>query len=295
MHWKGSIFGVLILSASVALAQGPPSGSQPGRSGDHEDDGPIQSGYAVITPIAATTSGTVTGLVAFETFGLRNAGPGGAALQAGVLPPDLTTNAILFVDSNGRLSKNLAVAVVNPNSSNTNVTMTLRKSDGTSLATATVPVPARQQVSKYMTELFSSQSAVPAEVTGTLAITSTGTSGLPVSVIGLRWRGLNFSTLPVTNLTPASGPLPSIATGVGGAGAILLPQFAAGGGWATEIVLANTASTAINARVDLFKSDGTPLTTRLNGQSGTSFTGITIPAGGVFVLAPRDSRGDDDF
>ena len=212
-----------------------------------------------------------------------------------MLPPDLTTNAILFVDSSGRLSKNLGVAIMNPNSSNVNVAMTLRKNDGTALGTATVNVPSHQQVSKFVTELFSDRSSVPSDVTGTLAITSAGSSDLPVSVIGIRFRGANFSTLPVTNLSGASGSLPTIAAGVGGPGAILLPQFATGGGWATELVMANTGTSSLTVRVDLFKSDGTSLTATLNGQTAGSFTNLTIPAGGVLVLAPRDRNGADDF
>jgi hypothetical protein len=130
---------------------------------------------------------------------------------------------------------------------------------------------------------------------GMLELTSAGSSPLPVSVIGLRFRGSNFSTLPVTGLSTSTTALPVIAAGVGGTGAILLPQFAAGGGWATELVLANTGTSSLTVRVDLFKEDGTPLTTSLNGQSASSFANLTIPAGGVLTLAPRDSDGDDDF
>jgi hypothetical protein len=82
---------------------------------------------------------------------------------------------------------------------------------------------------------------------------------------------------------------------VGGPGAILIPEFAAGGGWATELVLANTGTSSLTVRVDLFKENGTPLTAKLNGQNASTFNNITIPAGGVLVLAPRDTGGDDDF
>jgi hypothetical protein len=262
---------------------------------DHDDKAPVQSGYGVVTPVAAATEGMTTGLVVFETFGLRGGGSDGGASQAGVLPPDLTTNAIMFVDSEGRLSKNLGVAIVNPNSSSVNVAMTLRKGDGTSLGSTTVTVPSHQQISKFVKELFANQSSIPSDVTGTLAITSAGSSNLPVSVIGLRFRGPNFSTLPVTDLSGNPGPLPQIATGVGGPGAVLLPQFAADGGWATELVLGNTGATSLTVRVDLFKQDGTPLTTTLNGQTASSFINLTIPANGVITLAPRDREGDDDF
>jgi hypothetical protein len=101
--------------------------------------------------------------------------------------------------------------------------------------------------------------------------------------------------VPATSLTNITTALPTIATGVGGVGAVLLPQFASGGGWATEVVIANTAATSVTVRLDLFKPDGTALTATLNGDSASSFTNLTIPAGGVLTLAPRDSNGDDDF
>jgi hypothetical protein len=295
------VFSLIVFSAVFALAEGHRAdnpGEGKGKGGDdHDDNGPIQIGYAVVTPVAATTSGTTTGLVVFASIGYRHNGGNSDATQAGILPPDLTTNAVMFVDSSGRLSKNLGVAIVNPNSSNVNVTMTLRKNDGTQLGTASVNVPSHQHLSKFVTELFTGQSTVPSDVTGMLSIVSAGSSNLPVSVIGLRFRGANFSTLPITSLSATTTPLPTIATGVGGAGAVLLPEFAAGGGWATELVLANTntGTSSLTVRVDLFKEDGTPLTTALNGTTASSFKDLVIPAGGVLTLAPRNSNGDDDF
>src|ERR1051325_10982901 len=114
---------VLLLSGVMAIAQAGPGHD------DHDDRTPVQSGFAVVTPVVATTGGTATGLTVFETFGLR-AGPFGTN-QAGVLPPNLTTNSLLFINSSGRLSKNVGVAIVNPNDSSANVSLTLRKDDGT--------------------------------------------------------------------------------------------------------------------------------------------------------------------
>lgn len=274
---------------AVLLALTSPALAAEGHD-DHDDRGPVQTGWALITP------GTVpaNGLVVFETFGSRSSAGDSSTTQAGVLPPDLTTNALLFVDASGRLSKNLGVAIVNPNPSSVTVTLTLRKTDGSVVASSSpITVPAHQQISKFVTELFTGTS-IPSDITGTLTITS---AGGPVSVIGLRFRGKNFSTLPATNLS-TTGPVPTFTVGsdtVGGPGAILLPQFAAGGGWASEIVIVNPNTTSLTVRVDLFKADGSPLVAALNGQSGSSFKNLTIPAGGVLVFAPRNANGDDDF
>jgi len=289
------ILTFVFLSVAVALAEeGPVMGplQHVGKQGkdDHDDKAPIQSGYAVITP--ATTSGT--GLVVFETFGWRRGGDAGTP-QAGVLPPDLTTNAVMFVDSNGRLSKDLGLAIVNPNSLNTNVDVTLRSSDGKQLGKKTVTINSHQQTVTFLRQLFTDPASYPRDVTGTVAITSAGTSNLPVSVVGVRFRGDNFSAVPVTNLSGNSGPLPQIGNG-GGAGAVLLPQFVFGGGWATELVLANTGTSDMTVRVDLFNGkDGNPLSARLNGQNASSFPSLLIPAGGVLTLAPRDRDRHYDF
>jgi hypothetical protein len=275
---------LILVVATFAFSQAPTVVTLADHD-DHDDRAPVQAGYAVVTN---TTTGSTTGLVVFETFGFRGFG---GTNQAGVLPPGLTTNALLFIDSEGRLGKNLGVAIINPNSSNVNVNLTLRKADGTTLATGTLNVPSHQQVAQMVTDLFTNKSSIPSDVVGTLAITS----AVPVSAIGLRFRWMNFSTLPVTDLSGLTGqPLPVIATGIGGPGAVLLPQFAAGGGWATEIVLSNTTGSPMTVRVDLFKQDGTPLTTKLNGTSASTFN-ATIAANGVVVLAPRDNDGDDDF
>lgn len=282
------IFGslvVFLLSATLSFAEG--NSGQNNKHDDFDDDRPIQVGWAVITPAAGATSSSTNGMVVFASFGKNN---GSDTTQAGIFPPALTTNTILFVNSSGRLSRNLGVAIVNPGSSSTNVTMTLRREDGTLLATKTIQVASHHQESKFVTELFSGQSAVPSDLTGTLTITSTS----PISVIGLRFRGANFSTLPVTSLS-TPGTMPAITTEIGGAGALLLPQFATGGGWATEIDIVNTGTTSLIVCIDLFKPDGSALTATLNRQTASSFTNLTIPAGGVLTVSPRDNNGDSRF
>jgi hypothetical protein len=259
---------------------------------DHDDLAPVQAGYAIVSPTFPTTS-----LVVTETFGLRKAGT--TATQAGVVAPPLITSAFMFVDVSDRLLKNLGVSIVNPNAASADVTITLRRTDGTVLATKIITIPTRRQFVAFVTEIFpkplpgdfGSGPQLPAEFRGTLAFTSTQ----PVSAIGLRFRGESFSTMPLIPVTVSNQPFPVIASGVGGAGAVLAPQFAAGGGWATELILTNAGPNTITVRVDIFRVDGTPLTTALNGINGSTFTNITILPGAVVVLAPRERNGDDDF
>src|SRR3990172_6339215 len=170
------------------------------------------------TAAFAQTSPSTGGLVFFETFGL---GVGTAATQAGVLPGVMTTRTVLFATSSARLSRNLGLAIVNPGSTATNVTMTLRRGgDGTTSSVKVITVGARQQVSKFISELFSDVPELPLDFDGNLAITS----DTAVAIVALRFRGPVFSTIPVTSLSQAATPVPQIVPGVGGGESVILPQ-----------------------------------------------------------------------
>jgi hypothetical protein len=277
----------LLTSCAVALVMMATSPQMAWAKQDHSNDPnsnvPVKVGYALITPTSAATAG----LVVFETFGEHRAND---FLQVGVLPSVMTTHAALFANANGRLSRNLGVALANPSATKANITLKLRDENGTLLATTSFALDAHLQSAQFVTELFKNQPSVPMDFIGTLDISS----DIPIVVMGLRSRGSNFSTIPATILGPVSA-VPVISPGVGGPAAIILAQFAAGGGWASEIILANFGPDPLIVRVDLFASDGTPLSTTLNDQTGSSFQGITIPAGGVVTLAPLDTGGDSDF
>jgi len=236
------------------------------------------AGYAVVTP----ASPIALGLVVFETFVQTRSQD---TLEVSVLPTNLTTNALLPVDVSRTLLTTLGIAIGNPFNSSAIVTMTLRKSDGTQFTAITITVPAHQQISKLVTELFpapGSGSVIPSEFSGTVAITSTS----PVSIVGLAFRGLNYSTVPLTDLTPTNTPIPILSFGVGGLGAFLFPQFVTGGGWATRIAIINTTAGSLTVRLDLFAQDGSPLTVTLNGQTSSSFPNLVIPANGLLKIAP---------
>lgn len=248
----------------------------------NDDKDPVQTGYVIVTP----TDGNAQGLVVFETFGKRR---GSDLQQAGVVPSSLSTHAVLFVNSNGRLSRNLGAAIVNPGPDAANIDLRLFDDKGVELGATSLTLDPGSQVSAFVTEIFADTPSVPKDLTGTLHIESDH----PVGVVGLRFRGENFSTIPVTSLTaPADLPL---ADGVGGEGSVLLAHFAVGGGWATELVLANSGNDSLTVRVDLFRPDGSEFEVILNGQTASSFEDILIPPRGVVVLTQRNAAGDSDF
>lgn len=284
------IFTLSILLLGGALLEFPASTQQ--NPDDHDDAGPIQVGYAVVTLSCARLSEPTTctdppvGGVVFETFGLKR---GIETTQAAVIPSGMTMRAVLFANASPRLSRDLGVAIVNPGNTTANMTLTLTDEGGAPVGSRGVTLPARQQTSRFVTELFSDVPNALADLKGILTVSS----DTPVAVTGLRFRGANFSTLPITSLS-ASTPVPQISTGVGGSGAVILPQYAVDGGWSSEIVIMNTGRDVIQAFVTVFKPDGTRLTLK---QRGVQFQGYsaTILPGRIATLAPRDGNGDSRF
>jgi hypothetical protein len=238
----------------------------------------LPAAFAQTSPSAPSSSG----LVVFETFGSGNAVD---ATQAGVLPGNMTVRTVLFAAANPSLGRNIGVAVVNPNTQVANVIMKLRRgTDGTEASEKRFTIGSHQQKSTFISELFADVPAISLDFDGTIDIAS----DVPVAILGLRFRETNFSTIPIT-ATSNSTTVPQISPGVGGTYAVILPQFASGGGWSSEIVISNTTTAHMTVRVDLFKQDGTPLVTRLNGVPGSTFTQFTIPASGLLMLENDDT------
>lgn len=255
---------------------------------DHSDSSPLVTGYAVVTITQGPSQqGNGGVLVAFESLGWRIGVP---AIQASVLPATLTTRMVFFSTANARLSLNTGVAICNPGTTDAIVTMVLRDAGGILTSTNSVAVPARQQASKYVSELFTGVPTLPPDFDGTLTVTS----NVPVGVVAFRFTNSTFSTIPVASLS-ASVPVPLMSSGIGGSNSVLLPQFATSGFWATEIVMLNNGAQPIAVRIDLFNHDGSPLVATLNHQSASSFTNIVVAPGGTVIYAPRNAAGDSDF
>ena len=322
--------------------------------------GPLQTGFAVVTPVG----GTGPGLSVSETFGQQI---GASLFQASVVasPPVTLTDVVINV--NPQTGSNTGVAIVNPNTAAATVTLSAGNQQGAAIATRTITIGPQQQISAFVTELFPGNPTFLQGITGLLFISS----NVPIGVLGLAFSGGTFSSLPVAgqlngttanntgtpvtatsngvtitstssvvgtsfapltpsfngvptpptllppptaNTPPGTGPItgsgntlvtstgifpvftttalpvastasvsfgiPQLSPGVGGAGALLLPQVATGGGWVTQITIANTSTVAETVRVDFFNPAGGQLAT----SSGSSISTITIAPGGVATL-----------
>ena len=254
------------------------------------ETGQIKSGYLIITPDGSSDAPTVT-----FTYGTIN--QGSVQSQAGIIPTMMTTDASMFVEVIPSISRNIGVAIANPGGTTNTVTLTLRDESGIVLGSpANISVPPQQQLAKFVSDVFGAD-VIANGLRGSLRMQSS----TPFAVTGLRFSGSIFSTLPVainasvpgvpTNtLTAGSTPNSPAAGTVGGATAVIIPQFAIAGGWATEVALVNNSNATLVGRIDVFDTTGAPMPVDLNGETRSTFT-YSISVGGTFVLAPRDSNG----
>jgi hypothetical protein len=331
----------------------------------------VQTGFAVITPIA----GTGDGLSITETFGEL---VGTNFFQASVIGSPLVTLTDVIVNIDPALGLNTGVAMVNPNNSPATVTFTLGNQVGAAVDTRTITLSARQQISMFVTEIFSGSPAVASPMTGLMFVNAS----LPIGVLGLSFNGFSFTSLPVatqitvatvntvsttlptvttvtnptittvlggaastspipttitqipatfpglasqqsgtTVTTPVIGVIPTgtvttvspivpvsttvtgvtgtvttplttvagvapaftfplLTVGIGGPGALLLPQVASGAGWVSQIFIANTSGVAQGVRVDFFTPFGAPF----NLSFGSSVPNLVIAPGGVATI-----------
>ena len=307
------VMAILIASAAFGQQAVTNNGVNPGG---------IQTGFLVVNPDA----GAVQGLSGFETFGAQL---GGNFVQSSVLSSPLVTLTDIVVSLDPRSGTNTGIAIVNPNDSIAAITLTIRNQQGVTIATRSITVGGRQQLSRFVTELFAGDPLVAGPLSGLLFINST----VAVSVVGLLFNGGSFTSLPVamqlnTDIANAAAapPLPSmltpipstfanlalgqpitgiaaplvtatgqimpvstpniigvsqVSTAIAGPGALILPQVVAGGGWVSQITIANTSAVPQAIRVDFFNSSGGPMV--LPRGSGLSI--VTVPAGGVVTFS----------
>ncbi len=237
--------------------------------------GSTQVGYGIVT----VAFGSITNLKVVETFGFSS---GSTISQGSVAPATLATQAALLVSVDPSLQRDTGMAIANPGPSNANLTLTLFDSSGLSVATRTITVLSGRQTARFVTEIFAGTPNLNQPFDGTLVLTS----DFPVGITALRFRGPGFSSLPLDIRVASSNPLPLIFGGsVGGPTAVMLSHVAAGGGWASQIAVGNSGSFPMIVRIDFFDQNGIPLTVSLNNQSGSSFTNVQIPSGGVVILS----------
>jgi len=176
----------------------------------------IRTGFAVVTPV----TGGGLGLAVSETFAEQ---AGGTVFQATVLPSPLTTVTSVVVNTNPATGANTGVAIVNPNDAAATVTLTLVDRQGNPLRTSTLTMDGRQQIPRFVTELFSGAPELTVPFTGTLVVNS----DLATGVMGLQFVGPSFTALPTS-------------TQLVGVGTVSASTFAVSNGTPTVVIAGTT-------------------------------------------------------
>jgi hypothetical protein len=266
---------------------------------------PLQTGFAVITPASQIAGNLLVSETLINSDGQQK-------FHGGIEATPLVTN-VMFLANNAPLLRDTGLAVVNPNNTAATLTLVLRNNIGNVTVCRSVVVPARQQLSRFLSEIFKDQGFILGTTSGLLSISSTQTIGL----VGLQFSGASFNTIPLVNrassntLTPESCsgvsggstfvtsplltevngglfPVPTYAPGVGGPGAILLTQYVNGGTWKSEIVIANVSTVPQLIRVDFFSATGGSISALRDNIISNSFTNVTIAPGGFVSFSSVD-------
>jgi hypothetical protein len=249
----------------------------------------IQTGYIIVTPDSGTNTPTTV-----VSYGSVQGGT--VQSKAGILAPPLTTTASAVVEFVVTINRNLGIAIANPNNAGNPITLTLKDANGTVVGSPVViTIDPYKQIARFVSDLF--PNVIGASFIGSINLQST----MPFAPLGLTFTGATFSTialgetqivapLPTRLLTAGAVPDTPDAGTVGGASAVIFPQFAYGGGWATQIGLVNAGATTASGRIDFFDPNGNPVAVKLNGSLKSTFT-YSIQAGGTIIFAPRDSNG----
>ena len=244
----------------------------------------VQSGYAVLDVESGSTP--------YGTAVFSYAQNGVVVTEAGVPASPPTRSARIFIDYRtnfeadanhftGRLTINTGFAIVNRGGRSANLTFTLRDLEGRTVAGGGGMLTAGAHFAGVISDLrslapdFSLPPEFPATTRfGSLAIES----DQMVSVMALRstinQRGeVLFTTTPVADLAQPLSFEPAY-----------FPQFADGGGFSTSLFLLNPSDRVQSGTIEIFASNGSPLTVKPVGAAAASSFSYNIQPGGAFVL-----------
>jgi hypothetical protein len=178
---------------------------------------------------------------------------------------------------------NTGLAIANVDRFDNTIELTYRNLDGKIVGTATVSIPIN--VGQIAAFLDQPPFNAPRPFIGTVTFFAVRS----VAVTALRGLTNERSNVLLTTLPVV--PYPATL------GASLVPHFAAGGGWTTQLALVNSSSGETLRGTIEFIDPGTfirlgqPISLTVNGQSGTSFDYLVPPEGAqkFIVSLPGDS------
>jgi hypothetical protein len=153
---------------------------------------------------------------------------------------------------------NTGLAIANANNQPANLSFYFTDSAGNSGGNGMITVPANGHSAMFLSQ-------APFNGSSPFTGTFTFSSSVPVSVIALRGLTNERNEFLITTLLVADLSAPASTS------APILPEFADGGGWTTQILLVNPSDDVQSGIVQFLDSFGNPASANVNGQVGSSF------------------------
>lgn len=284
-RWAASLLFILLLdvtsfaqsSATFAIGDGGGMSFQTGGSAL----GAVAVGYAKVNPDTGAQSPAGLAIIDVRENNLL-------VSEAGVPATGLITSGRIYAEINTTI--NTGIAIGNPTNQTATITFFFTDSSGDFGANATT-VPPNGHIAAFLNEApFNGRSSL----TGAF----TFTSNVPVSVVALRGR-INerseflMATLPVTDLSAPPSTVP-----------VVIPHFAAGAGWTTQIVLVNSTDATLTGGLEFrdpagnvtnpFNSDLTySIPPRSSFEMQASLASSQVLTGSVHIIPAGNAYAPD--
>jgi len=223
-----------------------------------QDSSTVTTGFGSVQP--ANNGSVPAGLAIFQ---LRQNGV--LVTEASVPMAQAVKSGRIYADTSFPVNTGLAIA--NPNTHEATISFYFTDENGRNSGAGTMSIAGGAQVAKFLDQ-------PPFNSGASFRGTFTFSSDLPVGAVALRGL-LNerseflITTLPVVPLAAVSGTQ-------------VLPYFADGAGWTTQILLVNPSDAPVNGTIQFFDrgsdtTSGLPVSVRVAGQAAASFV-YSIPA-----------------
>ncbi len=236
------------------------------------DSSIVATGYARITPNSGSTTPSGVAIFAYR--------PGSYLIsETGVPATSPMTTGRLYAEVNGNINTGLAIA--NPGNQPATIAFTYTDASGNTAGSGTTALAAGAHISRFLNEP-ELKTFAGTVFEGTFSFTST----VPVSAMAIRSlineRGdFLMSTLPVIDTSAY------VAAGVS-----VVPHFASGGGWTTQVLLVNSGNTPLSGSVEFRDDQGTLIGTassytipaRSSQKIEATATSTTIEVGSVRIV-----------
>jgi hypothetical protein len=269
---------VSVVTATYAL---PNNGTEIFDVGDAS--GPLTAGSVVLQMTSGAEVPNGNGILSYKQ--------GGVTLVEAAVPaltPILSGRFLAQMDNN----TNIGVAFTNPGTNTATISFYFTDTDGVSTAPRTTTLGAGQELSAFLDQS-------PYNGTKPFLGSFTFTSTVPLAALGIKGyfneRGeFLFTTSPVAPL----GVMSSLAASddqsfttfpASLSEPLVIPFYALGGGWTTEVILTNPTDSALAGTLQFVNSDGGPAMTLVSGVVNSSFN-YTVPPRSAYRLFANNAN-----